>query len=323
MFEKLISDLRAPANRYQLAADIHNQKLGYYYFMFDEQRVAAGKDQKLISKFDADGIPINKTYIDVSDKDYVYFPISIGQMGLAVFHTYLKSGSETDKARFIKFADWFRNNAVNDDKLGSRWMTNVSLPQYKNPGPWQSAFAQSRAISILIRAYQITTDQKYLAQAEQGLKPFSVPVSEGGVTSFTSFGPFYEEYTAQVPTLVLNGMIFSICGLYDFVRMQREHSLANKLYQDGIETLKSILGEYDMGYWSKYNRCEADWYPAVDPSTLLYQRLHVTQLELLYKMTGESVFFDYSRIFKDQVNLTNLMKMYLNKYKALKVLNRL
>ena len=30
-------------------------------------------------------------------KDFVYYTISIGQMGLAVFHSYLKSKSEEDK----------------------------------------------------------------------------------------------------------------------------------------------------------------------------------------------------------------------------------
>ena len=55
--------------------------LDYYYFVFNEDRVSKGKDQALIKKFDENGIPINKTYIDVTDKEYVYFPISIGQMG--------------------------------------------------------------------------------------------------------------------------------------------------------------------------------------------------------------------------------------------------
>ncbi len=45
--------------------------------------------------------------------------------------------------------------------------------------------------------------------AEKALISFTKSVEDGGVTSFTKWGPFYEEYTAEVPTLVLNGMIFS------------------------------------------------------------------------------------------------------------------
>jgi len=116
MLDKLLTDLKSPKNRYHFAKDLHSSQLGYYYFIFEEERVTAGKDQKLISHFDKNGIPINKTYVDVEDKEYVYFPISIGQMGLSVFHTYLHSKSENDKKRFMKFVEWFYKNASIDKK---------------------------------------------------------------------------------------------------------------------------------------------------------------------------------------------------------------
>lgn len=75
-----MTDLRRPKQVFQLSKDLHSQTLGEYYFLFEEARIAAGANQKLISKFDKNGIPINKTYIDVQDKEYVYFPISIGRL---------------------------------------------------------------------------------------------------------------------------------------------------------------------------------------------------------------------------------------------------
>lgn len=323
ILKKFATDLKSPKVRYNISNDLHSNLLKYYYFIFEEERVSTGKDQALISKFDENGIPINKTYIDVTDKDYVYFPISIGQMGLAVFHTYLRTKSENDKNRFLKFVDWFYQNAETSDDLGVRWLTDVPLPQYKNPGPWQSAFAQSRGISILLRGYQLTGNKKYAEMAEKALIPFTKPVSEGGVTSFTKWGPFYEEYTAEVPTLVLNGMIFSLCGVYDFVRVFPENKLAGKIYENGIRTLKNILSEYDLGYWSRYNLCKAEWYPEIDPATIGYQRLHIIQLTMLFKLTGEKIFGEYVDKFRAQDNLTNIVRMYLNKYKSLKKLKRL
>ncbi len=323
MLKKFATDLKSPKVRYNISNDLHSNLLKYYYFVFEEERVSAGKDQALISKWDKNGIPINKTYIDVTEKNYVYFPISIGQMGLSVFHTFLKTGMESDKQRFLKFVDWFYQNAEISDDLGVRWLTDVPLPQYKNPGHWQSAFSQSRGISILLRGYQLTDNNKYAELAEKALIPFTKPVSEGGVTSFTKWGPFYEEYTAEVPTLVLNGMIFSLCGIYDFMRVFPENKLAKKIFNDGIATLKKILTEYDLGYWSRYNLCMADWYPEIDPATIGYQRLHITQLEMLYKLTGEVVFKEYAERFKEQDNLRNSLKMYGVKYTALKKIGRL
>ncbi len=323
MLDKFLTDLKSPKNRYPIAEDLHGSQLGYYYFVFDEKRIATGKDQKLISRFDENGIPLNKTYIDVSEKDYVYFPISIGQMGLAVYHTYLRTKSIEDQDRFLKFVEWFFQHATNNNELGARWLTEVPLPQYNNPGPWQSAFTQSRAISILLRGYQLTNDQKYCDMAEKALICFTKQVSQGGITSFTEYGPFYEEYTAEVQTLVLNGMIFSLFGIMDFTRLFPENKLARKIYDDGISTLTNILPEYDLGFWSRYNLCKAEWYPQIDPATVGYQRLHISQLEVMYHYSGNSTFWDYAETFRKQDNFSNALKMYKIKYKSLKQLNRL
>ena len=325
MLNKFKRDILTPSQRYAVAEDMHSVELGYYYFVFSEERVASGLDQALINKFDENGIPVNKTYIDVTDKEYVYFPISIGQLGLAIFHTYLKTKEEKDKQRFLKFADWFadENNFSEDHKLGIRWMTDVSLPQYHNPGPWQSTFSQSRGISILLRAYQLTKNIRYKEIAEKALLPFTIPFQEGGVTAFTKWGPFYEEYTSSVPVLVLNGMIFSLCGIYDFVRAFPEHVQAKNIFDEGVKTLMNILPEYDLKFWSRYNLCYVDWYPQTDPATIAYQRLHVTQLIAMYKMTGETIFKQYADRFNKQDKFINYLRMYHLKFKALKKIGRL
>lgn len=308
---------------WEIGSNLHSQKLREYYFIFKESLLVNQKGGQKSIIYDSDGIPMNPTYIDVKDKKFVYFPITIGQVGLAVFSTYLETHSEQDKKRFMKFPDWFIDNVTYDKKLGAIWLTNVSLPQYKNPGPWQSAFVQGRAISNLLRGYQLSGDNKYAALAEKALIPFKYAVPEGGVTSFTEWGPFYEEYTSKVPTLVLNGMVFSLCGLYDFVRVFPENELAQKLYKQGIKTIKHILPEFDLKYWSRYNLCVADFYPKVDPSTITYQHLHITQLKMLHLLTGEQIFNDYALKFKKQLSWVNIIRMYLVKYKALKTIGRL
>lgn len=325
MLDKFRRDVKTPKVRYPLAEDMTSEKLGEYYFVFAEDRVSSGADQPLISKFDENGIPVNKTYVDVTDKEYVYFPISIGQLGLAIFHTYLKTGNEEDKERFLKFADWYADPANYDqnDLLGIRWMTDVALPQYKNPGPWQSAFSQSRGISVLLRAYQLTGDENYKQTAEKALLSFEIPYDRGGVTVDTKWGPFYEEYTSNVPILVLNGMIFALCGIADFVRVSPGHAQAKKIFDRGVQTLENCLSEYDLGFWSKYNLCEADWYPPVDPATIQYQRLHVNQLRMLHKLTGKDVFHRYAEIFAKQDKFVNYIRMYRLKFNALKKIGRL
>lgn len=309
--------------QWPLSEDLHSRQLGEFYFLFSEETVKNQKGGQKSIVFDDEGIPMNPTYIDVKDKDFVYYPITIGQVGLAVYHTWLKSNSDSDKNRFMRFVNWFMKNVEEDPTLGAYWETDVPLPQYKNPGPWKSAFAQARAISILLRGYQMTGDNRYAELARKALKSFTIPFDQGGVMAMTEHGPFYEEYTAEIPTLVLNGMIFTLCGIYDFVRVFPEDQTAKTLFDDGIRTLRSLLPDYDLGYWSRYNLCKSDWYPETDPSTITYQHFHAFQLELLSQITGDEVFKLYSRKFRKQINIINILRMYYQKYKALKKLNRL
>ena len=319
---RLWRDLTRPT-RYDIADDLHAPQLGTYYFLFDEHRIADQKGATKSFVLDEEGIPITPTYVDVTEKSYVYFPITIGQYGLAVYHTHLKSQSERDRDRFLKISDWFYHNRIEDNCLGTYWLTDVPLPAYRHSGPWQSAFVQGRGISLLLRAYQLTGKRFYLEAATGALKPFLLPVSEGGVTSFTEWGPFYEEYTADVPTLVLNGMVFSLCGLYDFVRVCPENDLARQLFREGIQTVIHALPAYDIGFWTRYNHCQAAFYPEIDPATVCYHRLHITQLRMLYRLTGKRVFQEYVEKWSSYDIPGNIARMYLLKYRTLRTLGRL
>jgi hypothetical protein len=322
MLAKLRKDLFRSRQIYQVATDLKASELRSYYFVMTERQMLSGHSQKY--HFDNEGIPIIPSYIDVEDQKMVYYPISIGQYGLAIWQTSLETGDENDKIRFLKIANWFIDNRIDDDKLGSFWLTEVDKPAYRIQAPWKSSFAQARAINILLRAFQLTNRAEYREVAERALTPLQYSVKEGGVTSFLSEGWFYEEYPSlQTPVLVLNGMIFSLFGIYDYMRVFPENSLASQLFRQGTETLLNILPRYDMGFWSKYSLCEADFHPAVDPSTIGYHHLHILQLEVMHQLTGQSLFLEYAKKWKKDANWWNIIKMYKIKYRALKTMNRL
>jgi len=217
---------------------------------------------------------------------------------------------------------------MSDNKLGDYWLTDVPKPEYKIFEPWPSAFSQSRGISILLRGYQLTNQKEYLAVATQALKIFDVSSSEGGVTTFTEHGPFYEEYPAPFPTMVLDGMLFALCGLYDFIRVQRRLAVKNnkraqRLFDDGIQCVKKSLPQYDLNFWIRYNYCREPFYPEVDPATIGYLRLVVTQLKLFYDLTGEKELRHYAEKWRSYDQFFNILRMYRIKYSALRKMNRL
>jgi hypothetical protein len=245
---------------------------------------------------------------------------------LAIYHSWLKTKDETKKAHFLRIADWFMENAVVDTRLGAYWLTDVPKPEYDVFKPWKSGFSQSRAISILCRAWQLTRNESYLKMAEHALVPFSIDTLAGGVSVDRNSGNcFYEEYVAQWPTRVLDGHIFCLMGLYDYIRIGKGDALilAKKLFDEGLEGLIQQIPLYDMGYWVRFNRCDKPDYPTEDPCTLGYLRLVIAQLNLLTQISGRPEPKAFAQQFSEYDRIPNILRMYRQKFKSLKRLNRL
>lgn len=325
MLRKLVTDLTRGSIPFVPNDDNESQQLGYYYFRFEEN---PSRLNRLIKTFDADGVPLNTTYVDVTEKQLHYYPISIGQYGLAVFHSYLNTGSGAKREHFLRIARWFREHVVNDERLGAYWLTSVPKPEYKVFSPWKSAFAQSRAISVLLRAWQLTQEKEYYFPAARALLPFTFDIRAGGVSANLLEGhPFYEEYVASEPTMVLDGHIFALFGLYDFVRVTRDQEsaeavLARRLFRDGVESLLYWLPEFDLGYWVRFNLCRMSHYPAVDPCTRSYLRLIIEQLKILGLISRRKELLSYAGKFITYDSPKNTGRMYLEKLRALKGLQR-
>ena len=324
MIQKLGRDLKQLRSEPAVGSRFDESHLGEYYFLFEED---LKRLNRLIHSFDAQGIPLNKSYIDVENPKLHYYPITIGQYGLAVYHTFLKSGSEKDKNRFMNVVNWFYDNATIEGD-SAFWITDVPKPEYRIQNPWKSAFSQSRAISILLRGWQLTKDQKYFRMASAGLDAFEHDISEGGVVARKPGGfDFYEEYVASKPTRVLDGHMFALFGVYDMVRAsgedEKSNTRARSIFDIGIEGLKNWLPQYDLGYWVRYNQCELENYPVDDPCTIGYLNLVTAQLDILSKISGEGALATYARKFRGYRKMSNVIRMYIKKFNTLRKLNRL
>jgi hypothetical protein len=329
MLQKLLRDILQLYKRkpvYTLSYNLHNSVLDYP-FNFREAEIASGKKQRLISEFDENGIPLIKSYIDVADGNARhYYPITIGQVGLSVYQSYTESKTEHNKQRFLHFVDWFKNHATHDE-TGTFWLTHVPKPEYKVATPWKSAFSQSRAISILLRGFELTGDKALLKTLEDALKPYTISYNTGGVAVFFKDAAIYEEYVAQEPTMVLDGHIFSLFGPWEIIKLadklpENLVRLAQDIFEKGIRGLEQTLADYDMGFWLRFNLCRMPDYPKIDPCTIGYMRLIQIQLTLLHKLTDRSIFSEYSEKIARYLTLKNAIKAYQVKLNALKRLNR-
>jgi heparosan-N-sulfate-glucuronate 5-epimerase len=286
---KFLRDLWNPLRYARNIDDVHGARLGRYYLVFDEDELKQGGSQDF--HFDAEGIPIIPTYVDVAPRRLHYYPISIGQYALAIFHTWLRSGLEEDLRRFLRIADWF----VEHQALDGCWYAQIEVPTYRLAAPWPSAMAQGRGLSVLTRAWQCTSDEKYIEGARHALAAFSVPIARGGITDTYGGRTTYEEYPARPAPHVLNGMLFALFGLWDLIRTGPCDGRAPEIFEDGVATVEALLPLYDTGWWSLYDLYHLEVPTRRNPCTAHYHDIHIKQLMVLHAITGREAFDTFAR----------------------------
>jgi heparosan-N-sulfate-glucuronate 5-epimerase len=222
-------------------------------------------------------------------------PLRTASKALHYYEDYIKNGNETAKTLLLNNANWIVNN--------SKSFGNYSVLEYEFPYPdyklepgWHSAIAQGRAIEALIRAHNITDDERYIDTAKMLLNSFFIEVKVGGVTYKTNDeGWWYEEYPSKskeaINPRVLNGMMSALLSIYEYFNYTRD-PMAKHLFDQGILALENNLPHYNNNGYSYYDILGNDAKPG-------YHQLHVKYLRILYDITEKPTFKKYHDIWKE------------------------
>ena len=215
----------------------------------------------------------NVITISTETKSNIFFPIAIFQYGLGSYDLYLlNKDADLMKTKFLSHLNWAYENQNND---GSWNNFDFIYPDY----PF-SAMAQGEGASLLIRGFVETKNIKYLAAAKKAIDFMLVPISKGGTAEYFDGDLILYEFTCF--PYVYNGWIFAIFGLIDYVIATND-----KEYKDitirAIESLSNRINEMDVGYWSRYRKDDLIASP-------FYHNLHIAQLEILSKYTGNTIY---------------------------------
>lgn len=272
------------------------QGIGKYY----KKNEIAGYYNDLTGKvnkntlLDENGIPINR----IAGDKTVYFPISIMQYALGLWDLYLENSDSVRKDHFLNICEWIINNQREDGSWNCFGPIGHSCYTVSSMG-------QGEAISVLLRAYQLTENMKWLEAARKAVNFMIIPVNNGG-TLFISDGNYYFEEYASVDDKrrsVLNGWIFTLFGLYDYLIIESDMNI-RKIFTQSVDTLVRHVNDYDMGYWSFYDKTGRIASPA-------YHQLHIALLQVMADITGEKYLAEKAERWKDYSN-----KKW-NKYQAI------
>ncbi len=257
-------------------------ELGPYYMAFREK---ANYDDCL----DEFGVPRLNYHGAIGLQ---YNPIAISQYGLGNLNLYLATKQKDAQSKFLLTADWLADNLVENELGVPVWMHNFDF-EYREvlKSPWYSGLAQGQGISVLVRAFQETQRKKYLQSAEKAYRALTLELDEGGVIFSDQNGNIWiEEYIQNPPTHILNGFIWALWGVYDYYLATGSKN-AQDLFEKSVNTLIENLPCYDAGNWSLYDL------PGLNHKNFashFYHQLHIVQLRVMYRMSGEEIFQIYA-----------------------------
>ncbi len=262
-------------------------KLGKYYMNFVDKTKFAGP-------FDENGVPMLDYKGNVGVQ---YNPNAVAQYALGYYDLFTDTGNPEYKETFLKQADWFVNDLrVIEGGIGL-WEYKFDFEYHKGlKAPWRSALAQGQGISVVLRAYLLTKDQKYLQTASKAFKSFEHRINEpGGVTYSDDNGyTWFEEFIFTPPTHVLNGFIWALWGVYDYYLVTKNQK-AIRLFNEAVHTLEDNISKYDIGFWTLYHLAPTKLKIVV---STYYQRLHTVQLEAMFGLTRKQIFKEYADKWK-------------------------
>jgi len=279
-------------------------KLGEYYMPFIGKANYTGQKDK-------NGIPMLDYHGVIGLQ---YNPIAIAQYGLGNYNQFCRTEKIECRQRFLDVADWLVNNLERNMSELWVWMHHFDW-EYRDrlKAPWYSGLAQGQGISLLVRAYVETQDGRFLCIAERAYQTFLCSIDNGGVIYWDEDGcPWIEEYIVFPPTHILNGYIWASWGVYDYYLATGKRQ-AKKLFDQVTNTLVRNLSSYDVGFWSLYEHSGTFLKMIASP---YYHQLHIVQLKIMYKLTGEEIFRDFAQRWAEYRQNT-LKRMLALGYKAI------
>ncbi|MEO6890429.1 MAG: D-glucuronyl C5-epimerase family protein [Ktedonobacteraceae bacterium] len=194
--------------------------------------------------FNDEGVPYHL-------KPVGYHPSTIVYYALAQWNAYLITHEELHRQRFLAQAHWLVEQEVRTGADASGWPVSFPRPDSHVSGSWLSASAQGCALSVLVRAYQLTHEELFLEVAQRAMRSFERDILDGGVSApVGEKGVFFEEVAVYPATHALSGCIFALIGLHEWQLYSGSPLAIEGLIARAVSTLRDLLAAFDAGFWT-------------------------------------------------------------------------
>ena len=243
------------------------------------------------------------------DRGPGYHPVALAQYGLASLGSFRLTGNPEYLRRAEATAHKLLDGATPaaDGSLWFAYPFDYSLHGDENmtlSAPWHSGMAQGQGLSLFVRLAETTSDPAWARAADQTFLTFQ-PREQGSMDPESPWFAhvdsggclWFEEYVGSVePTQVVNGHIYAMYGVADYVRLTQDTTAAD-LFDGAATTVVQNFSSYRApGAVSFY--CASPYCKDVGWQPGSYHRGVVKQLETLSLMTSDRAFLDRANILR-------------------------
>ena len=238
---------------------------------------------------DEDDVPMYRV-----DGGLFYRPGALAINGMKRVDAYLDHGDGEQLEQALKQAERLRLMAV--DQRDAWWMPfwydYLPAGQY---APWYNAMTQGLALSFFVRLFHATGDPLHLDAADrvfasferlgQRREPWVAYVDERNFL-------WLEHYPLRDPDHVLNAHLHAVFGIYEYWQATRSAEARN-LLNGAVTTMRKNVEDYRTpGGASIYGLKTRTLNPK-------YHEIHVWQLNLLGRISGDEYFTQMAAAFRD------------------------
>ena len=229
----------------------------------------------------------------------VYHPLVIARYGITLLQSYRITQHKAYLDRVSTNASFLLDHAVSrDGALYFPYRFTYALFGNRRDlmrAPWYSAMAQSAALTLFVRLYAATGDQRWRPRPTRPSPPFDSGGVQGGPGWFssvvgTTIATCGSRISRRSPMQVLSGRLDALFGVYEYAVATRKPA-ATTVFDGGATTVRRELARFrvpgGISYYSLRVRVQ-------DAS---YHCIHIGQLELLARMTGVPWFARAARRF--------------------------
>lgn len=189
-----------------------------------------------------------------------YSPALIARYALLCWNRSLMLSGADYRQIFLAQARWLVKYQQRGLEFAGGWIVASRSSVNQSGRSYLSASVQGNALSVLIRAYQLTDEEVFLRGARLALEPFKRDIFDGGICApVGEDGIFFQDEATYPATHVFTGCAFALLGLYEYLAfIDGTDAGVQQLIERCLKTLHILFDEFDVGFWTRldlYRRC--------------------------------------------------------------------